>query len=55
MHTKSPVNRINTLIIRDLSDATLRASQELQKNFSLSPASAWHMQLAKASKIHLDQ
>ena len=53
--TKAPANRINLLTRVDLVDATLQACQDFPKVPFLFPTSAWHLQSARASKMHLEQ
>ena len=52
---KSPANRINTLTSVNLSDTNLQTCQELLSAPFLSTMSTWHLQLARASTLHLDQ
>ena len=54
-NTKSPANRINKISRVDLVDATLKPFQEILNTPFLYYRSAWHLQLARASMLHLDQ
>ena len=55
VQTQDPANRINTLTRVDLTDSTTQACQEFLKAPLLSPTSDWLLQLARASRLHLDQ
>ena len=53
--TQASANRFNKLRNVYLVDTTPKACQELLKAHLLSPESSWHLQLARASTLHLDQ
>ena len=52
--TKSTTNSINELTSVNLADTPLKAGQDLVKDPFMFSTSAWHMQLARSSTLHLD-